>query len=86
MCLALGYQYLLSVHGLREFILTGSDGQGSRVGMLNANREGIFSCIGYLAIYFAGVQVGQFLQKSRWVLYLQTGYECLISGGVDQQL
>lgn len=68
MCLALGYQYLLSVHGLREFVLTGSDGQGSRVGLLDANREGIFSSIGYLAIYFVGIQVGCFLQKPRSTL------------------
>ena len=59
--LAAGYQMQLTNQGLGEFVLYGDDGQGSREGLLNANREGLVSCIGYLVIYLAGVQLGRFL-------------------------
>ena len=66
LAIALGYQHLLSNHGLGEFVLEGSDGFGSREGLLNANREGLVSCVGYVAIYFAGVWAGRFLLKQRY--------------------
>jgi phosphatidylinositol glycan class W len=65
--LAGGYQYLLSVGGLRTVVLHGTDAKDSRDGFLNANREGIFSCIGYLAIYFASVQLGKYFLAKRLV-------------------
>ncbi|XP_060115064.1 phosphatidylinositol-glycan biosynthesis class W protein [Heteronotia binoei] len=63
--LAVVYECFLTFTPLKAFILHGSDGQGSRAGFLNANREGVFSVIGYLAIYMASVQVGLYLIKKR---------------------
>lgn len=63
--LAVGYECFLSVTPLKTFIIHGSNGQGSRTGFLNANREGLFSVAGYLAIYMASVQVGLFLLQKR---------------------
>lgn len=37
----------------------GSAGDYSRVGFVDANREGIISCVGYLALYFAGVEISR---------------------------
>ena len=59
--LAAGYQSQLTSNGVGDFVLYGDDGQGSREGFMNANREGLVSCIGYLVIYLAGVQLGRFL-------------------------
>ncbi|XP_031556161.1 phosphatidylinositol-glycan biosynthesis class W protein-like [Actinia tenebrosa] len=59
--LAIFYQYCLSKLGLEDFILHGSGGDGSRHGLVNANREGMVSCIGYLALYLMGLQLGRFL-------------------------
>ena len=56
------YQFALSTFGLNEYIL---DADGSRVGLFDANREGICSCCGYLALYFAGVQLGRLLVRPR---------------------
>ncbi|NXS36039.1 PIGW protein, partial [Pomatostomus ruficeps] len=63
--LAVLYQLLLSTTSLRAFILHGSDGRGSRRGFLDANREGLFSLLGYLAVYLASVQVGLWLLQRR---------------------
>ncbi|NXE87205.1 PIGW protein, partial [Menura novaehollandiae] len=67
MALALAglYQLLLSTTSLKVFILHGSAGTDSRVGFLDANREGLLSLCGYLAIYLASVQVGLWLLKRR---------------------
>lgn len=51
--------------GLKDYLILGADGSGSRTNLLDANREGVFSSLGYLAIYFAGVQLGQYLLKPR---------------------
>ena len=63
--LACLYQYLLSCARLRAFVLHGRYGNNSRRGFLDANREGLCSCAGYLALYFIGVQVGKFLFQER---------------------
>uniref|UniRef100_A0A8D0BZG4 Phosphatidylinositol-glycan biosynthesis class W protein n=1 Tax=Salvator merianae TaxID=96440 RepID=A0A8D0BZG4_SALMN len=63
--LALVYECFLDLTPLKAFILHGSDGKNSRTGFLNANREGVFSVIGYLAIYMASVQVGLYLLRKR---------------------
>ena len=63
--IALLYQYLLSCAGLRAFILYGSHGNGSRRGFMDANREGLCSCVGYLALYLISVQLGRFLFYKR---------------------
>ncbi|XP_041360372.1 phosphatidylinositol-glycan biosynthesis class W protein-like isoform X2 [Gigantopelta aegis] len=63
--LAVFYQYWLSTCGLSQYIQLGLDGRGGRSGLIDANREGIYSCVGYLAIYLAGVLTGRFLFKKR---------------------
>ncbi|KFP23523.1 Phosphatidylinositol-glycan biosynthesis class W protein [Colius striatus] len=63
--LAVLYQLLLNTTSLKTFILHGSDGRDTRIGFLNANREGLLSLFGYLAIYMASVQVGLWLLKCR---------------------
>nr|XP_060613015.1 phosphatidylinositol-glycan biosynthesis class W protein [Anolis sagrei ordinatus]XP_060613016.1 phosphatidylinositol-glycan biosynthesis class W protein [Anolis sagrei ordinatus] len=63
--LAVVYESLLHLLRLKAFILHGGDGNDSRDGFLNANREGVFSVVGYLAIYMASVQVGLYLLKKR---------------------
>lgn len=62
---ASGYQYLLQQPSILGYILHGADGKGSRQGWIEANREGIFSVLGYLALYFAAVQLGRFLLQPR---------------------
>ncbi|NWR52359.1 PIGW protein, partial [Regulus satrapa] len=59
------YQLLLNTTSLKTFILHGSDGRGSRLGFLDANREGLLSLFGYLAIYLASVQAGLWLLRRR---------------------
>ncbi|XP_018422508.1 PREDICTED: phosphatidylinositol-glycan biosynthesis class W protein [Nanorana parkeri] len=59
------YQLFLEVTDLKSFLIYGTDGQGARVGFLNANREGVFSVIGYVGIYMIGVQVGLYVLKKR---------------------
>ncbi|KAF1526689.1 Phosphatidylinositol-glycan biosynthesis class W protein, partial [Eudyptes sclateri] len=63
--LAVLYQLILNTTSLKTFILHGSDGRDTRVGFLNANREGLLSLFGYLAIYMASVQAGLWLLKCR---------------------
>ena len=54
------YQFLLSC-GLRDYILYGPDGTHSRDSVIAANREGLFSCTGYLSIYYAGMELGRLI-------------------------
>ncbi|KFO93776.1 Phosphatidylinositol-glycan biosynthesis class W protein [Buceros rhinoceros silvestris] len=61
--LAVLYQLILNTTSLKTFILHGSNGRDTRVGFFNANREGLLSLFGYLAIYMASVQVGLCLLK-----------------------
>ncbi|NXS93392.1 PIGW protein, partial [Jacana jacana] len=63
--LAVFYQLGLNTTPLKMFILHGSNGRDTRVGFLNANREGLLSLFGYLAIYMASVQVGLYVLKRR---------------------
>lgn len=49
------YQVLLESTDLKAYVLT-----APRVDLLSKNREGIFSFIGYLAIFLAGQDVGMF--------------------------
>lgn len=59
------YQLALDFTPLKRLILYGTDGSGTRVGLLNANREGIISTFGYVAIHMAGVQTGLYVLKNR---------------------
>lgn len=64
-CVIAGLHEFWLQHGLKAYVFYGSDGKGGRSGFIDSNREGIFSCPGYIAIYFAGVQLGQFLLTPR---------------------
>ena len=46
-------------------MLLGPSGDGSRTGLLSANREGVVSSVGYLAVYMAGIQLGRWLFRKR---------------------
>ena len=59
------YQLALDFTPLKSLILYGTDGSGTRVGLLNANREGIISILGYVAVHMAGVQTGLYVLKKR---------------------
>ncbi|KAM6315595.1 phosphatidylinositol-glycan biosynthesis class W protein [Podargus strigoides] len=63
--LAALYQLALNTTSLKTFILRGSNGRDTRDGFVNANREGLLSLFGYLAVYMASVQVGLCLLKCR---------------------
>ncbi|CAB4036024.1 Phosphatidylinositol-glycan biosynthesis class W, partial [Paramuricea clavata] len=56
--IGLFYQRAL-VNGLENFVLNGSRGDGSRSNFIDANREGICSSLGYVALYFIGVSIGK---------------------------
>lgn len=54
------YQYALSVIGLKNYIM-----YGLRLTLISANREGLLSTAGYLAIYLLAVELGRFLFRNR---------------------
>ncbi|KAL6078083.1 Phosphatidylinositol-glycan biosynthesis class W protein, variant 2 [Balamuthia mandrillaris] len=54
-----GYQFCLSNMGLREYIL-----EHPRTNLFHQNKEGFCSSIGYLALYFIGAQLGNFVLRS----------------------
>ena len=70
LAITLPYQYCLSTTTLHSFVFFGFSGTASRDGFLEANREGIVSSVGYLALYFVGVQLGRILFRKRFVLFL----------------
>ena len=58
--LLLVYELLLKL-GLESWIIS----DYPRSNLLSANREGIFSLFGYLAIYYASLELGNYLKKPR---------------------
>ncbi|XP_060942068.1 phosphatidylinositol-glycan biosynthesis class W protein [Limanda limanda] len=56
------YQLILETSGLKAFIIHNNDRDK---GFLYANKEGIFSVVGYVAIYMAGVQIGRYVMQPR---------------------
>lgn len=58
--IGLVYQTMLSYCGLSNYIILGPNGDNSRDNFISANREGIFSCTGYIALYYVGVHVGRY--------------------------
>ncbi|XP_019941479.2 phosphatidylinositol-glycan biosynthesis class W protein [Paralichthys olivaceus] len=56
------YQLALETSGLKAFIIQNNDREKN---FLYANKEGIFSVVGYVAIYMAGVQVGRYVMQPR---------------------
>lgn len=78
------YQLALDFTPLKRLILYGTDGSGSRVGLFNANREGIISTLGYVAIHMAGLQTGLFVLKRRsdTKYWIKTGC-CLLLAAIS---
>ncbi|KAM9846511.1 phosphatidylinositol-glycan biosynthesis class W protein [Aulostomus maculatus] len=56
------YQLALETTGLKAFLIHNKD-RGKD--LLHANKEGVFSLVGYVAIYMAGVQIGLYLMQPR---------------------
>ncbi|XP_017268029.1 phosphatidylinositol-glycan biosynthesis class W protein [Kryptolebias marmoratus] len=56
------YQFLLETSELKAFILHNDDREKDFV---HANKEGIFSLAGYVAIYLTGVQIGLYVMQPR---------------------
>ncbi|XP_061596947.1 phosphatidylinositol-glycan biosynthesis class W protein [Cololabis saira] len=56
------YQFILETTELKTFIIHNSDREKD---FLHANKEGIFSIAGYVAIYLAGVQIGLYVMQPR---------------------
>lgn len=56
------YQFTLETSELKAFINHNNDREKD---FLYANKEGIFSTVGYVAIYMAGVQVGLYVMQPR---------------------
>ncbi|XP_034405955.1 phosphatidylinositol-glycan biosynthesis class W protein [Cyclopterus lumpus] len=56
------YQFTLETSGLKDFLIHNNDREK---GFLHANKEGVFSAVGYVAIYLAGVQVGLYVMQPR---------------------
>lgn len=56
------YQFSLETLGLKDFIIHNNDREKD---FLHANKEGIFSVVGYVVIYMAGVQVGLYVMQPR---------------------
>lgn len=56
------YQFTLETSGLKAFLMRNN---GRDKDLIHANKEGIFSVVGYVAIYMAGVQVGLHVMQPR---------------------
>ncbi|KAM9728576.1 phosphatidylinositol-glycan biosynthesis class W protein [Menidia menidia] len=56
------YQFILETSELKAFIIYNNDRDKD---FLHANKEGIFSIVGYVAIYLAGVQIGLYVMQPR---------------------
>ncbi|XP_053187850.1 phosphatidylinositol-glycan biosynthesis class W protein [Scomber japonicus] len=56
------YQFALETTELKAFLIHNNDREKD---LLHANKEGIFSVVGYVAIYMAGVQIGLYVMQPR---------------------
>ncbi|XP_045159757.2 phosphatidylinositol-glycan biosynthesis class W protein-like [Mercenaria mercenaria] len=59
------YQHNLTYGDLKNYIINGADGKGGRTDLIDANREGLYSCIGLFSIYIMGVQLGKLVMRKR---------------------
>jgi len=50
---------------MTDYVINGSHGNGSRDTLIDANREGIVSSLGYIALYFLGMEIGRYIFKPR---------------------
>ncbi|XP_047463199.1 phosphatidylinositol-glycan biosynthesis class W protein [Mugil cephalus] len=56
------YQFSLETTDLKAFIIHNNEREKD---FLHANKEGLFSIVGYVAIYLSGVQVGYYVMQQR---------------------
>lgn len=59
------YQLSLSHFGLTDYVIYGPHGDGSRDTLIDANREGVVSSLGYISLYFLGMEVGKYIFRPR---------------------
>ena len=59
--IGLFYERALVRNGLEDYVLNGSRGDGTRTNFIDANREGICSSFGYVALYFIGISIGKLI-------------------------
>jgi phosphatidylinositol glycan class W len=57
---AVAYDLLSVRYGLRDYILS-----HPRTDLLSANREGIFGCIGYMAVFYTGAVIGASVLRAK---------------------
>ncbi len=60
-----------------DYIIYGPNGDFSRDNLISANREGIVSCLGFLAIYYLGVQIGRIIHNVKKLANKQFFFETL---------
>ena len=60
-------------------MLFGSHGDGSRIGLISANREGLVSCAGYFVIYAGWIQIGKWLLRPRSACFCDTFFLIFIA-------
>lgn len=63
------YEVVLQTTGLSDYIL-----HAPRVDLFSANREGVMGCVGYSALFYAGIAIGTsiFAEKRTgkgWLMY-----------------
>ncbi|XP_036609262.1 phosphatidylinositol-glycan biosynthesis class W protein isoform X2 [Trichosurus vulpecula] len=82
--IAVLYQISLDFAQLKVIILHGIDRKNTRIGFLNANREGIISTFGYVAIYMAGVQTGLYMLRVKPLLrdWIKVGCHLLLTAAI----
>ncbi|XP_071386018.1 phosphatidylinositol-glycan biosynthesis class W protein isoform X1 [Centroberyx affinis] len=75
------YQYALETTGLKSFLIHNNDREKD---FLHANKEGIFSVVGYIAIYMAGAQIGLYVMRPRSQVreWLEAMGSLLVGSGV----
>ena len=100
LCLIVTYQVMLTQFRLAEFVRYGANGLNLRKSFIDANREGVFSVVGFLSLYFIGIFFGAQLFKMHqapiakvkwlftWALVMLTAMNvsCLIVTDMSRQM
>ncbi|KAI9853071.1 MAG: Glucosaminyl phosphatidylinositol (GlcN-PI) nositol acylation protein [Thelocarpon superellum] len=75
-----GYQFVLETTRLKAFILV-----GPRTNLFSQNREGVFSFLGYLAIFLAGQATGMYVLPAPPTLKHASSQSTTITSGIRQR-
>ena len=59
------YQLSLTKFGVMEYIIYGPNRDFSRNDLFSANREGMCSVVGYLALYYFGIEAGRAIHSAK---------------------